>query len=141
MPVSDLANKDVVTASRDTSVMDVAKMMKEKGVGDVVITEDEKPVGIVTDRQIVMALAEESDVSSAKASDLMTENPETINANAEAIELTRKFGEVKVRRLPVVDENGALSGIVSLDDVIATIGEEMNDIANVIEAQSPGYSP
>lgn len=50
------------------------------------------------------------------------------------------MGESGVRRLPVVDDDGDLDGIVTLDDVVATVGEELEEIATVIENQSPGYS-
>ena len=51
------------------------------------------------------------------------------------------MAESEVRRLPVVDDDGALVGIATLDDVVATVGEELEGVATVIESQSPGYSP
>jgi CBS domain-containing protein len=139
MPVGTLA-VDAVTASKDTAVEELAGTMKNEGVGDVVIVEDEKPVGIVTDRDIALAVGDGSDVSSLTASDLMTEDPLTIEADAEAVELPKTMADGNVRRVPVVDGGGKLQGIATLDDVVSTVGEEMEDISTVIEAQSPGYS-
>ena len=139
MPVKTLA-VEAVTAEKDTSIEDLAKTMEEEEVGDVIIVDGEKPVGIVTDRDVALAFGRGEDLSSLTAADLMSEDPVTIDADAEADQLPKKLEEARVRRLPVVDGDGALVGIVTLDDVVATIGEEMGDIATVIEAQSPGYA-
>lgn len=141
MPVGTLATEDVQTTDRDASVRDVAKQMAESGVGSIVVVEDEKPVGIVTDRSIALAVGEHDDLGSLTVEDVMASDVATIQEDAEDMELPRMLGEEKVRRLPVVDSDGKLTGIVSLDDLVSTIGEEMEEVANVIEAQSPGYSP
>lgn len=140
MPVRNLA-VDAVTARQDASVSDLAQTMGDEDIGDLVVVEDEKPIGIVTDRDIALAVGEHNDLSSTTAADLMTENPATIQGDADSIELPRKLGEEKIRRLPVVDDDGRLQGVVTLDDVVATIGEELDNVSTVIEAQSPGYSP
>ena len=114
-------------------------MMDEEEVGSVIITDDGELVGIVTDRQVALAFADE-DPSSLTAGDVMTEDPVTLSPDDEDIEIARTMGENKIRRIPVV-EDGELHGIVTLDDVVATIGEQMCEVADVIEAQSPDYSP
>lgn len=140
MPVKNIA-VDVVTAERDTSVEKLASTMADEEIGDVVIAEDNRPVGIVTDRDVALAVAEHGDVSDLGAEDLMTEDPATIDQDAEAVELPADMAESTVRRLPVVDDDGELVGIATLDDVVATAGEQLEDVATVIESQSPGYSP
>lgn len=141
MPVRDLANSDVVTTDEDTAITEVAGQMGSEGVGAVVIVDGDEPTGVLTDRQIALAAAEEEDLSSITAGDAMTADPATIDENEEGIEIARTLNEQQVRRLPVVDDDGELTGIVTFDDVVATIGEQMADVADVIEAQSPGYSP
>ena len=141
MPVKDLANTDVVTAEENDSLPEIAGTMSSEGVGAVVIVDGNEPIGVLTDRQIALAAAEEEDLSSVSAGDAMTDDPVTIEEDAEGIEVSRTLGEHKIRRLPVVDDGGELTGIVSFDDVVATIGEEMADLSDVIEAESPGYSP
>lgn len=140
MPVRNIA-VDVVTAERDTSVGELVETMAEEGIGDVVIAEDGRPVGIVTDRDVALAVAQHGDVSDLEAEQVMTEDPATIHQDAEAVELPAEMAESGVRRLPVVDDDGKLVGIATLDDVVATVGEELEDVATVIESQSPGYSP
>ena len=139
MPVENIMS-DAVTAERGTSIKELAETMESEGIGDVVIAEDDRPVGIVTDRDVALAVAKHDDFEGIDADHLMTEDPVTIERDAEAIELPKRMAEGEVRRIPVVD-GGTLVGIATLDDVVATIGEEMEDVATVIEAQSPGYSP
>ncbi|MFC6905126.1 CBS domain-containing protein [Halalkalicoccus tibetensis] len=141
MPVQDIAQEDVVTVERDAEASEVARTMDDERVGAVVVVEDDEPAGIVTDRTLGLSVGQEDDPASLTAEDLMSEDPETVAADAEAYELAVQFGEAKVRRLPVVDDDGSLAGIVSLDDVIATSAEELEEAAKVIEAQSPGYAP
>lgn len=140
MPVGNLA-VEAITAQKDTTVKDLARMMGDEGIGDLIVIEDDKPVGIITDRDIALEFGRTDDLSSQTAADLMSEDLVTIRADAEDIELPKKLAEGKIRRLPVVNDDGALQGIVTLDDVVATVGEELNDIATVIESQSPEYSP
>lgn len=140
MPVGNLA-VEAITAQKDTTVKDLARTMGDEGIGDLIVVEDDKPVGIVTDRDIALEFGRTDDLSSLTAADLMSEDLVTIQADAEDVELPKKMAEGKIRRLPVVNDDGALQGIVTLDDVVATVGEELNDIATVIESQSPEYSP
>lgn len=140
MPVENLA-VDAVTVDKNTSVSDIARIMGDEGIGDLIVVEDNKPVGIITDRDIALEVGQNDDISSLTANDLMAEDLVTIQDDAEAVELPKKMDEGKVRRMPVVDEDGTLQGIVTLDDVVATVGEELNNIVTVIEAQSPAYSP
>lgn len=141
MSVESLANEDVVTADTDTDVTEIAQQMNEQRVGAVVVTEGDEPVGVVTDRTIGLSVGQEDDPTGLTAEDLMSEDTATVGADASAYELAVQFGEAKVRRLPVVDDDGALEGVVSLDDLIATSAEQLEEAAKVIEEQSPGYAP
>lgn len=140
MPVGNLAQDDVVTADRDASIQDLAARMDEEHVGSIVIAEGDEPVGIVTDRTIALTIRD-GDVDSQTAEEVMAEDITTIREDAEAVELASRLGDEQVRRLPVVDDNGQLVGMVTLDDLVATIGEQLDEVADVIEAQSPDYSP
>ncbi|MFB6205998.1 MAG: CBS domain-containing protein [Haloglomus sp.] len=140
MPVRNLA-VDVTTASRDTSVRALARTMRDEELGDLVIAEDEKPIGIVTDRDIALAVARYDDPGELAAEDVMTPDPVTIRADATAVELPAAMAEGRIRRIPVVDDDGTLVGIATLDDVVATAGEMLDDAATVIEGQSPGFEP
>ncbi|MFB6072714.1 MAG: CBS domain-containing protein [Halobacterium sp.] len=140
MPVKHLA-VEAETVPPEAKVPHIAEVMADDGVGDVIVTEDDEPVGVITDRDIAVAYGEGRDLDDLHAEDVMTEDPVTIQGDAEAVELPKKMAEGRVRRMPVVDDDGKLEGVATLDDVVATTGEELEDVATVIEAQSPDYSP
>lgn len=141
MPAKTIAQDDVCTADENMTIRDIASQLADEDVGAVVVVENGEPAGIVSDRDVALAVGRGEDPDSVAASDLLDGGAATIQEDEEAIEVTRQMGEAKVRRLPVVDGDGSLTGIVTLDDVVATVGEELDDVATVIESQSPGYSP
>lgn len=141
MPVGDLGPEYVVTTDRDSTVGDIVEKLDSENVGAVVIAEDDEPVGIVTDRDVALAVGRSDDVASLPVEEVMTEDPVTIRADAEAVEISRIIDEHNVRRIPIVDESGTLTGIATLDDLVATIGEQLDNVSDTIEAQSPEYSP
>lgn len=141
MPVGNLGPDEVVTASQDSELGEITETLASENVGAVVITEDQTPIGIITDRDAALAIHQNKDVASVPVEDVMTDDPATIREDEEAIEISRAIEEHNVRRFPVVDEDGTLTGIVTLDDLVATIGEQLNNVAETVEVQSPGYSP
>jgi len=132
---------DVVTTSPDASIGDVVEELESANVGSAVVTENDEPVGVVTDRDIALSVSETDDVASEPVESAMTENPATIREDAPAMEISRTIDEEGARRIPVVDDQGTLTGIVTLDDLVATIGEQLDNVSETIEAQSPEYSP
>lgn len=140
MPVKDLIRSDVVTADPDTSVTDLAATMGDENVGSVIITEEETPVGIVTDRDLtIRVLGEARDPETLTASDVMTEDLETADPETGFYEATETMADNGIRRLPVTDENGALAGIITADDLTELLAEEQQHLGAVIEAQRPPY--
>lgn len=137
MTISEIAQTDVVTADRDTSASDLASEMADSDVGSVLIVEESESVGIITDRQLALALTDGGDLSETTAGELMTEDPVTVSEDDGVFEVIQMFDEQNVRRLPVVDSDGQLSGIVSLDDAIVMLATEFGHVSDVIEAQSP----
>jgi CBS domain-containing protein len=140
MPVKTLA-VEPETALPNTPLDDLARTMREEGLGDLIVVEGDRPVGIVTDRDIAMAVAEFDDLTELTAEAVMTPDPVTIREDAGAVDLPATMAEGRVRRIPVVDEDGILLGIATLDDVVATAGEMLDDVATVIESQSREFDP
>jgi CBS domain-containing protein len=140
MPVSTLA-VDVVSAAKETPIRALARTMLDEELGDLVVAEGGKPVGIVTDRDIALAVARYDDLSQLTAEDVMTPDPVTIHEDATAVDLPATMAEGGIRRVPVVDDDGLLVGIATLDDVVATAGEMLDDVATVIELQSREFEP
>lgn len=141
MTVGDLGPDDVVTIDRDGTLGDAVEKLESENVGAVVVAEGGSPEGILTDRDAALAINEGDDVASIAVEDAMTSDPVTLREDDEPIEISRTIGEHGVRRIPVVDENDELTGIVTLDDLVATIGEQLDNVADTIEVQSPDYSP
>ncbi|MFB6159756.1 MAG: CBS domain-containing protein [Haloferacaceae archaeon] len=140
MPVKDVARTGVMTAHRDQSAGNLATVMKEENVGSVVVEEDERPVGIVTDRDLVVDVLEpRSDPTAVTAAEIMTGTPVTVALDDGLFEAIDRLHEHSVRRLPVVDADGDVAGIVTLDDLLVMLAGELGDLAGVIEAESPPY--
>jgi CBS domain-containing protein len=138
MPLSSIARRKVVTAPPDASLDTIARLMEKHNVGSVVITEGSKPVGIVTDRDLVVrAVVKGRAAKDTHARDIMTRNLKVFRERdgiCEALAEARKAG---VRRLPIVDDEGNLTGIVSIDDLVFLIGKELGDIAEILRKEGP----
>ena len=121
--------KDVVIANPETRLGDVAALMEEKGVGTVVITERERPVGIVTDRDLAIELGSGRVVRSEPVRVIMSARVATIGCHEGIVSATRRMNENAVRRLPIVDDDGRLVGLVSMDELLVLLGREIGNLA------------
>ena len=131
--------EQVVTVSPDTPAVEVARIMGEKNVGSVVIvTGDNRPVGVITDRDLtIRVMAQEKNPGEVRAEDIQTRDVITFQDSMGIYEAIQKMTAEGIRRMPVVDDTGRLIGIVTMDDIIRMLGEEMAAIAKNIEKQSP----
>jgi len=140
MPIGELAVRQVIVAPRGTAVLDAAKLMRQYHVGDIVITSEtngrRRPIGIVTDRDIVLeVLAQGIDAAKLSVDDIMTRDLITVRESEgvfQTIQLMRAKG---ARRAPVVNEEGVLIGIVSADDFIDLLAEELSELAKLISRE------
>ncbi len=143
MKVSEIMTREVQTAQPDTTVEEIAALMKEEGIGAVpVLDEGGELAGIVTDRDIVVrCVAEGKDASETTVDDILSEDPSTIEPYADVREAYRLMSNRKVRRLPVVEE-GELVGIVSLGDISVknederATGETLQEISQGVRQSS-----
>lgn len=140
MAVGHLGPNDVVTVTPEATVGGVVDRLESGKVGSVVVSEHDESVGIVTDPDVALAATWTDDVASEGATEVMSDDPATLPEDAEGMEISRVFGENDVHRVPVVDD-GKLAGIATLDDFVATVGEELDNVADTIESQSPSYQP
>lgn len=138
--IRSIVREQVVSASPDTPVTEIAQLMDEEDVGSVVIVEDERPRGIVTDRDLAMeVLVHERDPSSLTAADVMTEEVVTVDVDSGIFDVIRTMQESSVRRIPAVDSDGRVAGIVTFDDFVVLLGRELKQLGNVVEAEIPPY--
>ncbi|MEM1614692.1 MAG: CBS domain-containing protein [Pyrobaculum sp.] len=116
--VSDIMVKNVVVAKENEKIREVAVKMYENKVGSVVVVDDEgKPIGIVTERDMVYVVARNL-APDTPVWMVMTEKPVTINENALIIEAMEKMRELNIKHLPVVDSSGKLVGMLSFRDIV-----------------------
>lgn len=125
-----LATKNVVTVYPDEPVSSAARLMRKEHVGDVVVVRREgrkhKPVGILTDRDVVMeTVAEDVEAGGLLVGDIMTRNVLTVSTGDSLEDVIATFKTSGVRRLPVVNPDRTLAGIVTVDDVVGYIVEEL----------------
>ena len=129
----------VDTARADETILAIADRMKQRNVGTmIVIDDDEHPVGIVTDRDLVTrVVAGRRDPVETTVGDVMTNNPTTVTEHGArdiALLLMKDGG---FRRVPVVDGERRLVGVLSLDDVVRTLAADLARVAGVLDVQSP----
>lgn len=137
MSVGEICNREVVICRPDDSIQEAAKLMRDQHVGNVVVAQESGngiiPIGILTDRDIVIELlAEEVDIDSVSVADVMSTELITVKEDHElmaTIELMRDKG---IRRIPVVDNQGELVGIVAIDDLIELIADQLTDLVKLI---------
>jgi len=157
----DIMTRDVTVASRTTTLEEVARMMREEDTGVIPVVEpgettsdsvtevqrvpartqaNGRLVGLITDRDIVIrALAEGQDARAVTAESVMTTELHAVRPNDRVIEAIRKMGDKQVRRLPVVDREGNLRGIISMAD-IALETEADRELGEALEEISSGSS-
>jgi len=130
----------VLIAQKYDTLVEAAKLMREYQVGSIVVVEEQNgvryPVGLVTDRDLVIeVIAKEVDINSVTLGDVMYRDIILGKENDDVNETIKIMRQKGIRRLPVVDDNGALVGIVTLDDLIDLIAEQLKDIAALIGKQ------
>lgn len=162
----DIMTRDVTYALRETTIEEVARMMRDEDTGVIPVVErpgmvrkeasgeeaqpahqsaatthgNGKLVGLITDRDIVIrAIAEGKDPKQTRAEEIMTTDVHTAQPNDRVIDAIRKMGDKQVRRIPVVDRDGNLRGIISMADV-ALETEEDQELARALEEISSGQS-
>jgi len=131
--LNDIFTRSVVTAGPDETLATVALRMQEHNVGTVIIVEDRRPVGIVTDRDLALALGAQGVSPQAQAQKVMTRHVLAIPEDTGIYTATRFMREREVRRLPIVDREDHLVGIVTLDDLLRFLGRELYNLAEGIE--------
>lgn len=139
MDVTSVMTPNPACCRPDASLREVARMMLDNDCGEIpVVDESMRPQGVVTDRDIVVrAVAEGRDANSVRVSEIMSTPPTTVSTDAKLSDVTDVMESRQIRRVPVVDKDGKLCGIVAQADIALT-GKDRKT-ANVVEEISrPG---
>ena len=138
MAVRDLCRRDVDTARYDESALDAARRMRDRQVGTVVVVDGERPVGILTDRDLtVRILAAGLDPNKTRVSEVMTPSPTTVTEETEIATAVGHMRAGRFRRLPVVGSDGRLRGIIALDDVVGVVAMELAEVGPLLLREAP----
>lgn len=135
MKVKKAMHQGVVWVSPDTPVTEVARKMRESDVGAIPVGENDRLIGMITDRDIVCrAVADEKNVAKLTARDVMTPGISYCEADADIEDALETMEKKKIRRLPVIDENRRMVGMLSLGDVSHAVSGDLT--AEVVKAVS-----
>jgi CBS domain-containing protein len=159
----DIMTRDLAVATRDTTLPEIALMMKQEDTGVIPVVEYDvqsgngrtegserkyegrnytrgKLTGLITDRDIVVrAVADNKDCASVRAEDIMSVDIHTAKPNDRVVEVIRKMGDKQVRRIPVVNDNGYLVGMISMADVAIETRQD-RELGDALEEISKGSS-
>ena len=119
------------------TVLEAIQEMRTRSIGTVVvISDDHKPIGLLTDRDIVVrALADDRRPSQISVEKVMSGGVVTLTEQASIRQATELFRDKGVRRIVIVDENGRVTGLVAFDDLLVLLGMELGNLANAIVSE------
>lgn len=139
MKVNEICKRNAVTVREFDELTAAAELMREKHIGYLIVVEPRigdrtaSPVGVLTDRDIVVeVIAQGTDPHSLRVGDVMTREPVCAQEDDSVSVALQHMREIGVRRLPVVGRGGELVGVLSLDDVLDALAEELMDVASSI---------
>ncbi|MBB5424157.1 CBS domain-containing protein [Paraburkholderia atlantica] len=140
MNTGTICTRDVTVCGRQATILEAAQLMREQHVGDIVVVETiggrSVPVGMLTDRDIVLAIvAKQANPEKIFVNDVMSSPPALVDAGDDLWLAASRMRLNGVRRLPVVDAAGALTGIVSLDDLLEAVAGLLSELALVTDRQ------
>jgi CBS domain-containing protein len=139
MNIGEICSRTVVVAETGMPVQQAAKLMRDQHVGALVVIEGgavaSRPIGIVTDRDLVVdIMAPGLDPDAITVGDIMVLDLDfaTVKEDTGVFEAIQYMRSKGVRRLPVVSDDGALVGIVTLDDLLMLLAEELDTLARLV---------
>ena len=138
MTVGDICNRNVVVAPKDQMIVDAAKRMRTSHVGDLIVVErrgeGRVPIGIVTDRDIVISVVagDPDHINYLLVSDVMSDDLVTAREHDSIEAALKRMEDHGVRRLPITDTDGALVGILTLDDVLQYLTAQQSELVALV---------
>lgn len=141
MSISTLCNREVIIIEPEASVLEAAKLMRKHHVGSILAVNKRNtkriPVGIVTDRDLIVeVIATELDPAVITVGDIMVSELVTVNQNTGVFETIQYMRRKAVRRTPVIDDDGALIGLVTMDDLLPFLAEELAELTKIADREA-----
>ena len=133
MSVGEYCNREVTVCTPETSISEAARLMHQAHAGNLIVIEEtgpgNRPIGIVTDRDLVIeVLALNIDPNVLTVGDIMSTQPVTARENEDMFDVLARMRRAGVRRVPVVDGEGILIGLITLDDMLELFHEGLDDM-------------
>jgi CBS domain-containing protein len=129
MHINHLIKRDIETLPPKSTCADAARLMKEREIGCVVVAVDDEPVGIITDRDIVTRVVAAGDIpDKVTIGDVMSDKPILLGDDRSVDRAIETMNENTIRRLIVVDDEGLLEGVVTLDDILEFVSRQISRI-------------
>lgn len=123
--IRDVMTPNPECVSEKDSIRDVARIMKDQDTGVVPVVDGKKIIGLITDRDIVVrGLAEGKNLDNMRVNELMTKSIRSVREDASVSEALELMGNAEIRRVPVVNGNNELVGIVSLGDIASQTNQD-----------------
>jgi CBS domain-containing protein len=140
MKIGEICTRIVTFATKDMPLVDAAKLMRQHHVGSLIVVEEQQrgrvPVGMLTDRDIVVeVLAPGLDYRNLKVGEIMSSRLITARESDDMLGVLRVMRQKGIRRMPILTESGTLAGIVTLDDLLEILAEEMDDLVDAIAGE------
>ena len=136
MSIDSLLRRPVCTLPPDALCREAAQLMRDEGVGSVVVAEQQRPLGIVTDRDLVVrVIAAGRAPEKTPLRDVMSGDPVFLANERSLDQVLATMRQQHVRRIPVVDAEGRLEGVLALDDVLPLLADQLGDLAEAIRGE------
>jgi CBS domain-containing protein len=136
MTAGEVCNRQVVFARPETPIVDAVSLMKTHHVGDIVVVREPDgervPIGILTDRDVALAVERLLRLPQLRVADVMSAGLVTSPERESLHDALKKMQSHGIRRLPVINDRGGLEGILTLDDVVELLSEELTDLAKLV---------
>jgi len=142
MSIEKFMRKDFVTVPMDTTVLEASRLMLDRHVGDVIILDEDmdfnsvpgSPIGILTDRDIVLAFAKSGRLDpDCKVSTFANGSVMTASIQDGLADTIKKMGRSGIRRIPVLNANKKIVGVLYTDDCLELLGDELNSLASIMK--------
>ena len=139
MTAGEVCRRKVVFTTPDTSIVDAVDLMKTHQIGDVMVVHEpggeRVPIGILTDRDVALALERLQRLPHLRVADVMSVDLVTTSEGVTLHDALKKMRSHGIRRLPVVNDRGGLEGILTFDDVLRLLAEELTDLAKLLATE------
>ncbi len=137
--VRQIMNRNVVVASSDITIKEAAKIMAEAKIGSLVIVEDDKPIGIITNTDITKAIAKGIEPNLTLVREVMSKPVVTIGPEKSLEDAVNLMLEKKIKRLVVVEDEKVI-GIITASDIMVIEPKMIQTLAQLISMRVPGYT-